>query len=197
MRALRPEQGFPLRLIVPGWQGINNVKWLRRIYLVDQPHMVNMESTKYPSPRPDRRSRWFENEMGPKSVINFAFGWPETLHSRLLRNYGACLVGRRCDPEEWRSLLILAKPGGLPSCRDRSFRRHTLVSDWTGIGMGKNVFCNPAVPMIAGRYNQVSRKWARSGELGWTISSRCHPPPRTWAILTEFNLGRSPRTGAC
>ena len=27
---VRPEQGFPLRLIVPGWQGINNVKWLRR-----------------------------------------------------------------------------------------------------------------------------------------------------------------------
>jgi len=29
--AIRPEQGYPLRLIVPGWQGIYNVKWLRRI----------------------------------------------------------------------------------------------------------------------------------------------------------------------
>jgi sulfane dehydrogenase subunit SoxC len=66
---IRPEQGFPLRLVVPGWQGINNVKWLRRIYLVDEPHMGNMESTKYPSPRPDGKSRWFENVLGPKSVI--------------------------------------------------------------------------------------------------------------------------------
>jgi sulfane dehydrogenase subunit SoxC len=66
---VRPEQGFPLRLLVPGWQGINNVKWLRRIYLTDQPYMGNMESTKYPSARPDGKSRWFESELGPKSVI--------------------------------------------------------------------------------------------------------------------------------
>jgi len=66
---VRPEQGFPLRLVTPGWQGINNVKWLRRIYLTDAPHMGNMESTKYPSPRPDGKSRWFESQLGPKSVI--------------------------------------------------------------------------------------------------------------------------------
>ena len=35
--ALRPEQGFPLRLIVPGWQGNVNIKWLRRIEIGDQP----------------------------------------------------------------------------------------------------------------------------------------------------------------
>ena len=29
--AVRPEQGYPLRLMVPGWEGIINVKWLRRI----------------------------------------------------------------------------------------------------------------------------------------------------------------------
>jgi len=66
---LRPEQGFPLRLVVPGWEGINNVKWLRRIYIVDEPSMGNMESTKYPSLRPDGKSRWFESQLGPKSVI--------------------------------------------------------------------------------------------------------------------------------
>jgi sulfane dehydrogenase subunit SoxC len=66
---LRPEQGFPLRLVVPGWQGIHNVKWLRRIKVVDQPYMSMMESTRYPSPRPDGKSRWFESQMGPKSVI--------------------------------------------------------------------------------------------------------------------------------
>ena len=66
---VRPEQGFPLRLIVPGWQGINNVKWLRRIDLVDEPYMAMMESTRYPSLRLDGKSRWFKFEMGPKSVI--------------------------------------------------------------------------------------------------------------------------------
>jgi len=66
---LSPEQGFPLRLVVPGWQGINNVKWLRRIDLVDEPYMSMMEATKYPSLKLDGKSRWFELELGPKSVI--------------------------------------------------------------------------------------------------------------------------------
>lgn len=67
--ALRPEQGYPLRLLVPGWQGINSVKWLRRIKFVDQPYMEMMESTRYPSLRLDGKARWFESELGPKSVI--------------------------------------------------------------------------------------------------------------------------------
>ena len=66
---VRPEQGFPLRLVVPGWQGINNVKWLRRIDLVDEPYMAMMETSRYPSLKLDGKSRWFEFELGPKSVI--------------------------------------------------------------------------------------------------------------------------------
>jgi sulfane dehydrogenase subunit SoxC len=67
--ALRPEQGYPLRLLVPGWEGINNVKWLRRIKVVDKPYMGMWESTKYPQLHLDGKARWFQFEMGPKSVI--------------------------------------------------------------------------------------------------------------------------------
>jgi sulfane dehydrogenase subunit SoxC len=67
--AVRPEQGYPMRLLVPGYEGINNVKWLRRIKLVDEPYMGMLESTTYPSLRPDGKARWFQFEMGPKSVI--------------------------------------------------------------------------------------------------------------------------------
>ena len=66
---IRPEQGFPLRLLTPGYEGINNVKWLRRIKVVDQPYMGMRESTKYPSLREDGKARWFQFELGPKSVI--------------------------------------------------------------------------------------------------------------------------------
>jgi len=66
---VRPEQGYPLRLVTPGWQGINNVKWLRRVELVDEPYMAMMEVSRYPRLMPDGKSRWFEFEMGPKSVI--------------------------------------------------------------------------------------------------------------------------------
>jgi sulfane dehydrogenase subunit SoxC len=71
---VRPEQGYPLRLLVPGFEGINNVKWLRRIKVVDQPCMGMRESTKYPSLRVDGTSRWFQFELGPKSVITSPSG---------------------------------------------------------------------------------------------------------------------------
>jgi sulfane dehydrogenase subunit SoxC len=66
---VRPQQGFPLRLVVPGWQGINNVKFLSRIDLVDEPYLSMSESTKYPTLKLDGKSRWFELQLGPKSVI--------------------------------------------------------------------------------------------------------------------------------
>ena len=66
---VRPEQGYPMRLITPGWQGICNVKWLHRIQVVDEPYMGMMEVTRYPRLMPDGMSRWFEFELGPKSVI--------------------------------------------------------------------------------------------------------------------------------
>ena len=95
--ALRPEQGYPLRLLVPGWQGINNVKWLRRIYVVDEPYMAMMESTKYPSPRLDGKSRWFESEMGPKSVITRPSGGQQLSARGFYEITGLGVVGRRRD----------------------------------------------------------------------------------------------------
>src|SRR5207237_8448822 len=44
---LRPEQGFPLRLFLPGWEGNSNVKWLRRLKLADEPYMTREETSKY------------------------------------------------------------------------------------------------------------------------------------------------------
>jgi len=67
--ALRPENGYPVRLVVPGWDGNINIKWLRRIKVVDQPYMTHQESATRPSLRLDGKARWFQWEMGPKSVI--------------------------------------------------------------------------------------------------------------------------------
>jgi sulfane dehydrogenase subunit SoxC len=66
---IRPEQGYPLRLLVPGWEGINNVKWLRRIKVMDKPSMGKREITAYTNLRVDGKARWFQFELGPKSVI--------------------------------------------------------------------------------------------------------------------------------
>ena len=66
---LRPEQGYPLRLLVPGWEGNVNVKWLRRIKLLDQPAMTRWETSKYTDLLPDGTARQFTFTMEPKSVI--------------------------------------------------------------------------------------------------------------------------------
>lgn len=69
--AVRPDQGYPLRFLVPGWEGNRNVKWLRRIKVVDQPYMTKTESTSYTSlwPKLDGKARWFFFQFAPRSVI--------------------------------------------------------------------------------------------------------------------------------
>jgi len=67
--SIRPEQGYPLRLIVPGWEGNVNVKWLRRIKLLDQPAMTRWETSKYTDLLTDGTARQFTFEMDAKSVI--------------------------------------------------------------------------------------------------------------------------------
>jgi sulfane dehydrogenase subunit SoxC len=67
--ALRPEQGYPLRLVVPGWQGNIWVKWLRRLKLDDAPWMSREETSKYTDLLPDGRARRFTWVMDAKSVI--------------------------------------------------------------------------------------------------------------------------------
>ncbi|HTE46389.1 MAG TPA: molybdopterin-dependent oxidoreductase, partial [Gemmatimonadaceae bacterium] len=49
---LRPEQGFPIRLLLPGYEGNTNVKWLRRIKLGLEPFMTRWETSKYTDPLP-------------------------------------------------------------------------------------------------------------------------------------------------
>ena len=66
---LRPEQGFPLRLLLPGWEGNANVKWLRRLELGTQPWMTRWETSKYTDPLKDGTARIFSFVMDAKSII--------------------------------------------------------------------------------------------------------------------------------
>ena len=72
--ALRPEQGYPLRLVIPGWEGNANVKWLRRLKVTDQPYMTRDETSKYTDSMPDGTARQFTFVMEAKSVVTFPSG---------------------------------------------------------------------------------------------------------------------------
>jgi sulfane dehydrogenase subunit SoxC len=72
--AIRPAQGYPLRLINPGWEGNTNVKWLHSLRLADQPYMARDETAKYSDLMPDGKARIFTYAMEAKSVITFPSG---------------------------------------------------------------------------------------------------------------------------
>lgn len=71
---LRPEQGYPLRLLLPGWQGITNIKWLRRLEVGDQPWHTREETSHYTDLLPSGKARQFTTVQEAKSVITFPSG---------------------------------------------------------------------------------------------------------------------------
>jgi len=71
---LRPEQGYPLRLLVPGVQGVSSVKWLRRLKLGDTPWNTREESLHYVDLMPGGKHRQYTWIQEAKSVITSPSG---------------------------------------------------------------------------------------------------------------------------
>ena len=72
--ALRPENGYPLRLFLPGYEGNMNIKWLRRLKIGMEPFMTREETSKYTDILPDGTARQFTFDMDAKSVITSPSG---------------------------------------------------------------------------------------------------------------------------
>ena len=66
---LRPENGYPVRLFLPGWEGNMSVKWLRRLKVVAAPIMTKDETSRYTDLQGDGKSLMFTYPMEVKSVI--------------------------------------------------------------------------------------------------------------------------------
>ena len=71
---LRPENGYPMRLLLPGWEGNTNVKWLRRLKVTAGPLMTKDETSKYTDSLRDGTALQFTFPMGVKSVITSPSG---------------------------------------------------------------------------------------------------------------------------
>jgi len=66
---LRPSNGYPMRLFLPGWEGNASVKWLRSIKVTAEPAMSREETSKYSDLQDDGRSLLFTFPMDVKSLI--------------------------------------------------------------------------------------------------------------------------------
>ena len=133
---VRPEQGYPMRLLLPGWEGNMSVKWLRRIKVTHEPTHTRDETSKYSDLQADGKARQFTFELGVKSIITFpSFGHKLDRHG-LYEITGLAWSGAG----RIRRVEISADGGA--SWRDaglqgpifsKSFTRFRLPWDWNGV----------------------------------------------------------------
>jgi sulfane dehydrogenase subunit SoxC len=67
--AIRPEQGYPMRLLLPGFEGNMNVKWLRRLKVMTEPVNARDETSHYTELMPNGKARQYMFLQGVKSAI--------------------------------------------------------------------------------------------------------------------------------
>ena len=91
---LRPENGYPLRLVVPGVQGVSWVKWLRRIEVGDQPWASKDEAVHYIDLMPDGQHRQYSSIQECKSVITTPSGGQLLLDKGFYNISGIAWSGR-------------------------------------------------------------------------------------------------------
>ena len=91
---LRPEQGYPLRLLVPGVQGVSSVKWLRRLKVGDSPWNTREESLHYVDLLPGGVHRQYTWIQEAKSVITSPSGGEVILERGQYEITGVAWSGR-------------------------------------------------------------------------------------------------------
>ncbi len=134
--ALRKEHGYPVRLVVPGWEGNMWVKWLRRIEVTNGPVESREETSKYTDTLADGKSRKWTWTMDAKSVVTNPSPQSPILHER-----GSLLISglawsghgaiKRVDVSidggsNWKT-ASLAKPG-----EKMALTRFYLHTEWDG-----------------------------------------------------------------
>ena len=138
---LRPSNGYPMRLFLPGWEGNMSIKWLRTIKLVDQPAMSREETAKYTDLEEDGTARLFSFPMGVKSVITSpSFGMT-------LGEAGVYQVSGIAWSGSGRIRRVEVSADGGASWADAALDEHVLPISLTRFRMAWNWNGGPAVIM--------------------------------------------------
>ncbi|MFD4838528.1 sulfite dehydrogenase [Achromobacter sp. NPDC058515] len=91
---LRPEQGYPLRLFVPGYEGNTHIKWLRRLHVTEEPVHSREETAKYTDLMADGKARKFSFVMECKSLITAPSGTQRLTRKGMHEMRGIAWSGR-------------------------------------------------------------------------------------------------------
>ena len=183
---LRPQQGFPLRLMVPGFEGIYQIKYLRRIKVVDRYYMTYDD---YGHINPDPKVAALTHQIGPKSVITFPSGGQKLSGPGFYEITGLAWSGagrhprrggihrRRRELEECRTSVTGLSNGAYPI--------------WLPLEVGrKRVHADVALHRRTGH---GSTDASRGREI---LERACGQSSAFEAPTIPFNRGRSRATGA-
>ena len=158
---LRPSQGYPMRLFMPGWEGNVNVKWVHRLEVVDAPAYTKDESGMYTQILSDGQIERFAFHMDVKSLITHPSGMqrlPETKGFYEIAGLAWSGHGRIAKVEvsvDGGSTWAQAQLQG--PVLDRAFTRFTLPWQWNG---KKATLMSRATDAL-GRTQPLRSEWKR------------------------------------
>jgi len=132
--ALRSANGYPARLVVPGWEGIANIKWLRSIQVTDKPLYSKFDTVSYTDLGADGIAERFTFEMGVKSVITSPSpgqqlqepGWYEIRGLAWTGAGSITQVDVSTDNQNWHQ-AVLQEP-----VLDKALTRFRIPWEWDG-----------------------------------------------------------------
>jgi sulfane dehydrogenase subunit SoxC len=93
--AIRPEQGYPMRLFLPGWEGNISIKWLRRLEVSDKPFYTREETSKYTDLITTTGKARIYFHYGSEIGDHLSVGRDEPARTRVLQDHRSCLVRPR------------------------------------------------------------------------------------------------------
>ena len=185
---LRPEQGYPVRLLLPGWEGNMNVKWLRRIKVTTGPTHTKDETSKYSDLIPGGKALQFTFEMGVKSVITRPSSAASCRGSGFhevsgIAGRGAGRIRRVGSVGGRRSELEGRCPAG-DRCSRRALTRFRLPWEWNG---ARAVLASRATDE-RGNVQPARAAWLRR----WRTPARYHNHTiQAWEVAADGSIANA------
>lgn len=177
---LRPPQGFPVRLLLPGWEGVASVKWLRRIDVGAGPFMTREETSRYTEELADGTIRQYSLEVDARSIITSPAP-PASMHTGYVEIRGLAWTGRgritrveisTDDGHSWRDAALDSPV--LP----RAHVRFRLPWRWDGTpttilsrAIDETGYIQPTVAQLIAARGVGSPSYHMNPIVGWRIAA--------------------------
>ena len=158
---VRPEQGYPMRLVLPGYEGNMNIKWVTSLQVVSAPAHTKDESGEYTDILADGRLDYDEELLGRFDYVI------ASIHSRFKMD-GAAITERVLHAMDDPHMTILAHPTGrlLLSREPYALDVEAVLQKAAAVGVAVELNCDPHRMDLDWRYLKRARELGVTIEIG-------------------------------